>query len=116
MRQSYDLVFDQCRPAEAIERCAGATYTQHDPHVRDGRTAFVDVDRMARESPGKEVRFLRAIAEDDLVVLHCHRCRPGDHDCAGIDIVRLDPDGEVVEHRDVLQVVPDHSADDNGMS
>jgi len=27
----YDLMFNQCQPAEAIRRCAGATYTQHNP-------------------------------------------------------------------------------------
>ncbi len=115
VRQFHDLVFHRCRPAEAIERCAGATYIQDDPHVGDGKTAFVDVERMAHEFSGKEVRFLRAIAEDDLVVLHCHQSWPGDHVYAGIDVFRLDPDGKVVEHWDVLQVVPDHSANDNGM-
>lgn len=29
----YDLMFNQCKPREAIERYAGATYTQHNPHV-----------------------------------------------------------------------------------
>ena len=115
VRQFYDLVFEQCRPAEAIERYAGATYIQHNPHVGGGKTAFAAFERMAREFPGEEVRFLRAIAEDDLVVLHCHQFWPGDHDYAGIDIFRLDPDGKVVEHRDVLQVVPDHSANDDGV-
>ncbi len=115
VRQFHDLMLDRCRPAGAIERSAGATYTQHDPHVGDGTTAFVDVERMARGFPGEEVRFRRAIAEDDLVVLHCHQSRPGDHDHAGIDVFGLDPDGEVVEHWDVLPVVPHHSANDNGM-
>jgi hypothetical protein len=40
---------------------------------------------------------------------------PGDHDYAGIDIFRFDDDGKVVEHWDVLQIVPEHSANDNGM-
>ncbi len=71
-----DLMFNERRPAEALERYAGADYRQHNPATRPGR---------------------------------------GDHDYAGIDIFRLDEDGKVVEHWDVLHVVPEHSAHDNGM-
>lgn len=38
----YDRMFNQCRPAEAIELYAGGTYTQHNPHVADGKAASID--------------------------------------------------------------------------
>jgi predicted SnoaL-like aldol condensation-catalyzing enzyme len=115
----YDLMFNQCKPRKAIERYVGDTYIQHNPGVGDGKEAFIEYfERMAREFPGKCVHFKRVIAEENYVVLHCHQEWPTykDPQWADIDIFRLDENGKIIEHWDVLRVIPKESTNEGSLS
>ena len=112
----YEMMFNDCKPAEAIELYVGDEYVQHNVHVSSGKQGFIDYfNRMAAEYPGKYVDIKRSFAEDNHVILHCHQVWPDDLEYAGVDIFRLDDAGKIVEHWDVLQVIPKDSANDNGM-
>lgn len=112
----YEMMFNDCRPEEAVERFVGTDYIQHNPEVETGKQGFIDYfNRMAQEYPGKSVVVKRSVAEGNLVVLHCHQIWPGDLEYAGMDIFRFDENGKIVEHWDVLQAMPEHSKHDNGM-
>lgn len=112
----YDLMFNQCKAEEGVRLYVGDEYTQHNPDVGDGKEAFIEYfNQMAAEYPGKTVAFKKVIGEGNLVVLHCHQKWPGDKDYAGIDIFKFDDNGKIIEHWDVLQIIPDKAKHTNTM-
>ena len=121
----YSTAFIEKDPEKALQEYIGHYYRQHNPVVPDGKEAFVEYAKMRiKQNPNRKIEFKKVIAEGDYVVLHLHHIvSEGDEDSnfapygtAGVDIFRLE-NGRIVEHWDVLQVVPDplESANNNTM-
>lgn len=112
----YELAFNAHQPAEAMRVYGGSTYTQHNPEVANGPEGFIEfVMGFGARFPEKHIEIKRVIAEGDLVVLHAHaRMSPADRGAAIFDMFRL-KDGKIVEHWDVIQPIPERSANGNGM-
>ena len=101
---------------EAASQYIGDRYIQHNPLAADGPEglkAFLD---FAKQNLGDfKAEIKQAFADGDYVILHVHaRLGPDDRGSAVMDIFRLE-DGKVVEHWDVIQAIPEQSANDNTM-
>ncbi len=104
------------QPQKAVELYVGDQYIQHNPDVANGTQGFIDYfERMQREYPEKSIRFVRCIAENDLVALHTHQVWPGNDEYITMDFFRFDSQGKIVEHWDAIQQIPESSANPNTM-
>ena len=104
----YTMSVNDHDPEGAVKKYVGAEYRQHNPFVRDGKEAFIAFfkDRFQRV-PKARMEIKRVVAEGDFVVVHVHHLDPaGGKGRATMDWFRLDPDGKIVEHWDVGQMVP----------
>lgn len=112
----YAMAFNDGRPRPAVEQYVGDDYIQHNPHVASGAVGFIAYfEKLQVEHPGKQVIFLRTVAEGNMVMVHTRQVWPGFEDYASVDIFRLTDDGKIVEHWDVMQTVPADQAHDNSM-
>jgi predicted SnoaL-like aldol condensation-catalyzing enzyme len=116
VREWHELAINQRKPEEAVAKYIGAHYRQHNPGSGDGPEPFIEiVKRIAQNFPDFRYELKRIIAEGDYVVLHSHLIlKPGDRGTAVVDIFRLE-NGKIVEHWDVVQEVPETSANNNTM-
>lgn len=112
----YEQAFNDKQPEAAAAAYLGATYTQHNPDADNGPEAFIGFVRsLEKQFPDFHLDIKRVVAEGDLVVTHGNlRMTADDRGVALADIFRLE-DGKVVEHWDVIQPVPETTANPNGM-
>ena len=111
----YDKALNQ-KDFEAASKYFGPRYIQHNPGAPDGIEGFKALIAQRKEKfANAKSEIKRAFAEGDYVILHVHGVRePGERGVAIVDIFRLE-NGKIVEHWDVVQPIPEKTANSNGM-
>jgi predicted SnoaL-like aldol condensation-catalyzing enzyme len=101
---------------EAFETWVDPGYIQHNPLAETGRDAAVKfLEPFFATHPDIHYTIARIIADGSLVAVHSHGVfAAGDRGLAIMDILRVEG-CKVVEHWDVVQPVPEKSANTNGM-
>ncbi|MGO9118641.1 MAG: ester cyclase [Desulfomonilaceae bacterium] len=110
----YDLIINK-KDFESAHKYMGPRYKQHNPLVKDypeGLAEFVNF--LKTNHPDAKSEIVRIFAEGDYVILHVHSLRPPNTHRAIVEIFRLE-NGKIDEHWDVIQEVPQTSANPNGM-
>jgi len=111
----YDKALNQ-KDFEAASKYFGPRYIQHNPGAPDGIEGFKAFIALRKEKfPNAQSEIKRVFADGDHVILHVHAIRePGERGVAVVDIFRLE-NGKIVEHWDVVQPIPEKTANNNGM-
>ena len=119
----FKTAFIEKDPEKAVRLYVGSYYTQHNPFIQDGKQAFINfVKHWTNDKFDRQFEFKRVIAEGAYIVLHVRQTLSEDdkdfdvapNGKAVIDIYRLES-GKIVEHWDVVQVVPAQSMNNNTM-
>ena len=111
----WNALFNQ-HDLSVIDTTVGDTYTQHNPTFSDGKVAFkAGMTEFLQQYPESSAQIKHIGADGDLVYIHNFvQVSASDPGQAAMDIFRV-KDGKIVEHWDVLQDMPQTSANDNGM-
>ena len=102
---------------DAFRLYASAPYRQHNPLIEDGKEGVKKfVAWVMANHPDARCEIKRVFADGDHVILHSHWHGLSDNPRgeAVVDIFRLEG-GKVVEHWDVIQSIPETSANANTM-
>jgi Uncharacterized protein conserved in bacteria len=116
VKELYKVVFnehDLSRAGEFINE----EYIQHNPGMKNGLQYFIEAfkDGQFKKNPEFKFEIKHLVAEGDYVVVHGHAIpKPGDRGVAVMDMYRL-KNGKAVEHWDIIQLIPEEIANDNGM-
>ncbi|MBC7987745.1 MAG: nuclear transport factor 2 family protein [Sphingomonadaceae bacterium] len=111
-----ELFWNQRDVRQAFETHVREDYIQHNPLAPDGRAPAISaLSGFFAASPTLSYEIHRIIVDGNLAAVHTRmRRNTEDRGFAVVDIFRLE-DGLIVEHWDVIQEVPEQSANPHPM-
>ncbi|MFV5683814.1 ester cyclase [Flavobacterium sp. GB2R13] len=110
----YQSLFGD-KDTSAIDKYIVEDYIQHNPMVADGRKALKDgVEKWFVGAPKEKIDIQHIAADGDLVFIHLKSKGADGKLTSVIDIFKL-KNNKIVEHWDVMQAVPEKSANNHPM-
>ena len=114
VRNFYNDVFIAKNASAAINYLE-ANYIQHNPNVPTGREAFINVfTKIFQQNPNFNTQIQRIYTDGDYVIVHSFSPSKGSSN-AIVDIYRINNNGKIAEHWDVIQPIPNKPANNNTM-
>ena len=115
VKSFYETALNQ-KNFEGSVKYLAPKYIQHNPQAEDGVEGFKKfIEYLNANAPQSHWEIKQVFSDGDFVILHIlQKFKPEDHGSAVIDIFRLE-NGKIAEHWDVIQMIPEQSANNNTM-
>lgn len=112
----YISAFVERNIAAAADQYVNYDYIQHNPYLPNGKEPLVSFfSGYFKKYPELIVSIKRILVDNDMVVVHSHwQLTEQDRGSAVIDIFRV-ANGQIIEHWDAVQKIPEKSANKNSM-
>jgi len=114
VREFYDLIINK-KDFDTAKKYMGTRYKQHNPLVKDGPEGLREFITFLKVNfPDAKSEIKSVFADGDYVILHVLSHRTPSLKRAIVEIFRLE-NSKIDEHWDVIQEIPETSANPNGM-
>ncbi len=115
MTDFAEIFYHERDVRRAFEKYVSAEqYVQHNPTIADGRETAVAALHDKFAHPNARFEIKKILVDGDLAVVHVRAFPSGGKEAAVADFYRI-RDGKIVEHWDVLQLVPETAQNNNTM-
>lgn len=109
------IFYEQRDVRGAFAKHVAPDYIQHNPGIADGRDAAIAALEPMFSRPDARFEVKRILVDGDFAAIHLFgRGDPATRGAAVVDLYRL-KNGKIVEHWDVLQPMPERSANPHPM-